>query len=490
MSDLKKILNRYKTVSTAVKASLIYTFASLLTKGLNIITTPIFTRIMSTEEIGVVTTFTSWFTILSVFANLSLNSGSFSVAMMEFKDKRDEYESSILTLSTISSLSLFVIYYFFKKQINSILGLPTSLIYLLLFSFIFLPATDFWMARQRYEYKYKFVAIISIVSTVLSSAIAILVVILARKDNIANLATYRLYGSNFVLLLVAICLYVIIMKKGKVYISKHYWKFALTMSLPLIVHTLSKHILDVSDRIMIANMVGNSAVGIYGILYSISSLSLIFWNAINASLIPYMFEKLQTGKSGEKAINNIIQPMLLLYSVICIILTLISPEVIGILATEEYHQAIYIMPPVAAGIYLTSIYNIFGNVLLYHKKTNYIMWATLCSAVVNVVLNYLLISKFGFIAAAYTTLVSYIVLSILQFIAMKKVHGYAIFDVPKLITISIVTIVACMLCNLIYNYFIFRYVIVVSIIVILFVKRKKIMKTVVSLKKQKDIEKE
>lgn len=485
MKQLSNLINKYKSISIVVKASMIYTFASLLTKGLNIITTPIFTRIMTTEEIGIVTTFTSWYTILSVFANLSLNSGSFNVAMLEFEDKRDEYESSILTLSTISSILLFVVYSFFESPINKMLGLSSPLVYLLLVSFILLPATDFWMARQRYEYKYISVALISILSTIFSATFSVIAVLIAKNLGYNNLAEFRLYGSNLITLGIAFLIYILIMKKGKVYFSIKYWKFALSLSLPLIVHTLSKHILDVSDRIMISNMVGKSAVGIYGVLYSISSLSLIFWNAINSSLIPYMFEKLQLGKSGEERINKIILPMIMFYSIVCILMTLVAPEIVGILATKEYYQAIYIMPPVAAGIYLTSVYNIFGNVLLYHKKTNYIMGATLCAAVINIIFNYIFIKQFGFIAASYTTLFSYIILSILQFFGMKKVHKYPIFDAKKLIFVSSITIIGCLICNLLYSYFVIRYLVVIIIIISLIIKRKYILNTIVDLKNNK-----
>lgn len=49
-------------------------------------------------------------------------------------------------------------------------------------------------------------------------------------------------------------------------------------------------------------------------------------------------------------------------------LLFLAPEIVRILATKEYYEAIYIMPPIAAGVFLTSVSNMYSNLLIYHKK--------------------------------------------------------------------------------------------------------------------------
>ena len=80
------------------------------------------------------------------------------------------------------------------------------------------------------------------------------------------------------------------------------------------------------------------------------------------------------------------------------------------------------MPPIAAGVFLTSVSNMYSNVLIYHKKTNYIMISSIIAAVVNLVLNYFGIKMFGYLAAAYTTLIAYIILGMMQGIVSGRVH--------------------------------------------------------------------
>lgn len=75
---MKRIENLYKKLGVGVKASVVYTLASLLTRGLAIITTPIFTRMMTSAEIGTVTLYNSWYSMISAVATLSLTSGAFN----------------------------------------------------------------------------------------------------------------------------------------------------------------------------------------------------------------------------------------------------------------------------------------------------------------------------------------------------------------------------------------------------------------------------
>ena len=98
---MKKLINRIKSIPLGLKSAAVYTASSVFTRGLAIITVPIFTRLMTTEQIGIVNIYNSWYSMISAFATLSLTSGGFAVAMKEYADKRDEYESSILSLTSI-----------------------------------------------------------------------------------------------------------------------------------------------------------------------------------------------------------------------------------------------------------------------------------------------------------------------------------------------------------------------------------------------------
>lgn len=473
---MNRIVNHIKNLPLPLKCSLVYIFSSILVKGLSFLTMPLFTRLLSTAEMGIITTFSSWHTILFAIVSLSLGSASYNVAMVEFKEERNQYDSSILCLTTLSCLCFFVLYFTNYQYWNSLFGLPLHLMIIMFCGFLFTPATSFWMIRQRYEFKYKPLLYISVLSALLSTGSAIAFVLFEKNYGSLDLGSAKIVGKLVPEYFIGGILYIFILIKGKKFYSLKYWAFSLKLSLPLIIHTLSKHILDTSDRIMIDYFCGKSEVGIYGVLYTVSSLSLIIWSAINASLIPVMFEKLKVNQVNE--INKIIKQLILIYGVFASILSLFSPEIVSIMATEEYYSAIYIMPPIASGIFLTSLYTIFGNLLTYYKKTNLIMVSTLIAATINFVLNFYYIPLYKSIAASYTTLIAYICLSLFQYMAVRKVSGKNVIDNRFLIYSTVFTLGWCLICNILYKTTMIRYCVLAFIILISIYFRERIIKTV------------
>ena len=399
---------KLQIIPLGVRVAIVYTIASVFSRGLAMITVPIFTRIMSKSEIGVVNLYNSWYILINVVATLSLTSGGFQSAMREFEGERDQYQSSVLTLTSIMALLLAGLYFICPGIWNDFIGLPTELMILMFFAFFFLPAQDFWLLRQRYEYKYKFSAALTMGTALAATVVSIIVVLKLTNVGSNRIAEGRVYATNAISISVAAILWIYLYVKGKVVVNLRYWKYSLKLSIPLIGYGFASQILNVSDRMMISNIVGNDAVGIYSTLYTGSSISLLAWAAINASFIPYLYENI--GKKENK-IREVSISLMCSYAIISVILAFFAPEIIKILATEEYYEAIYIMPPIAAGVFLTSVSNMYSNILIYYKSTKYIMYSSAVAAVMNVALNYVFIKAFGYMAAAYTTLLSYIILA-------------------------------------------------------------------------------
>lgn len=472
--------------SIAVKASVVYTICSLLTRGLGIITIPIFTRLMSSEQIGLVNLFASWTSTLEVFATLSLTSGGFAVAMKEFPDDRDGYLSSVLFLTSFISSILLFIYIIFHAKISKLTGLSNPLMILMLVGFIFTPANEFFLAKQRYEYKYKIAGIITTGSAVIASVCSVCSVIYASKKGIKNLGEIRLFSTSIITYFVSAVIWGYVFVKGRYKINFDYLKFSLKLSIPLMGNSIASQILNVSDRMMISKLVGNSAVGVYSILYSASALSLIVWYAINNSFVPFLFDGINKVEK-QSAIRKTSLEILIAYAGFAFILTLVAPEIIRFLATDEYYEAIYIMPPIAAGIFLTSMHCMYANVILYYKKSIYIMIATSFAALTNVVLNYFGIKKFGFMAAAYTTLIAHVVLVLIQGIVARRIHSTktntnsSVYNDYVLFLLCLVTVVLCMSCIPLYNFVVIRYLIIIFLIFCAFVFRRNLL-AVLSLK--------
>ena len=85
--------NKWNKLPLAAKVSTAYAVCSILQKCLSFITLPLFTRLLTTEQYGQLTIYSSWQGILSIFLTLNLAYGSFSTAMIKFENDRDGYIS-------------------------------------------------------------------------------------------------------------------------------------------------------------------------------------------------------------------------------------------------------------------------------------------------------------------------------------------------------------------------------------------------------------
>ena len=156
---------------------------------------------------------------------------------------------------------------------------------------------------------------------------------------------------------------------------------------------------------------------------------------------------------------------------------------IRIFATKDYLEGIYIIPPVAAGVFTYSMYDAFAAVSFFHKKSVNIMLASFTAAVTNIFLNYIAIKKFGYIAAGYTTFISHVILIVMHYFNIARIEKEKIYDDKVVVvTLSVVTL-ACLACNVLYKVPIYiRYIPAVSIVVALFKYRKVLYQTLAEMK--------
>lgn len=458
------IRGRWTKLPIQTKASFAYMFGNVVSKSVALLSLPIFTRLMSTNDIGVGTTYQSWYAVLYSIVTLSLCSGSINVAMMDYSEERDRYQSTCLALASLSTIIFSGLYIIFYKTINKYTTLDTSVMVVMILCLFFCPALDFWYARQRYEYKYKTSVFVSCFVTIISTLVAIIFVIVFKNIKGFDLGNVKVISQGLVSVMISSVFYYILIKNGKTIFDFSIWKYALGLSLPLIIHSLSKNLLDISDRIMISYMCGKADAGIYGTIYSLASVILIVWTAVNTALIPSVFEELKTEK--YEGISKIYVPLLFAFGGVAVMVSLLSPDVIMLMTTKDYVEASNIVPAIISGVYFTALYTMYGNFILYKKKTVYLMFATLGAALVNILLNYCFIGMFGYKAAAYTTLVSFVLLAIFQGIMVKIIFKKNIVNDFLLFAISCCVCVICILSVFLYKYNIIRYILVIFILFI------------------------
>ena len=66
---MNKIITKYRQMQLPAKAAIWFLICSFLQKGISVITTPIFTRLLTTAEYGQYNVFNSWFSIVNIFVS-------------------------------------------------------------------------------------------------------------------------------------------------------------------------------------------------------------------------------------------------------------------------------------------------------------------------------------------------------------------------------------------------------------------------------------
>ncbi len=475
---MKKLINLWINTSAPAKASIVFLFVSIVQKGLAYITTPVYTNLLTTDDYGKVAVFLTWFQLIGVVAMFSLQAGVFNNGMLEYKQDRDGYMFSMLMLSNVITIitgSVFIGGYgIWGKYIK--LDMP---LVLLMFALFFTqPAMNFWQSRKRFEFKYKILAIATLSSCILSPIIAVVCIFLFPSNKIYA----RLFGAECVLIAFYLFFYVYIIVKANGKLNTSYWKFAFLFNLPLLPHYLSNFLLNSSDKLMISYLINDTQAAFYNVAYAVGTVVSIVWSAINTSLLPFTYENCE--KKNYKRISDITIPLILIYSAACLMIVLFVPEIIYIMAPKEYSIAIYVVPPIIGGVFFQSLYYIFANAIYYYKKPKYVMYASFTAAICNLILNYIFIPKFGFIAAGYTTLVSFIIQVLIDYFAMRKVLGFSIYNDKFLMVVSLVVIGISLVINFTYNCSFIRYGIFATLLAILLFKRQYIISLLKKIRSQ------
>ncbi|MGP1361336.1 MAG: lipopolysaccharide biosynthesis protein [Candidatus Fimenecus sp.] len=475
------ILTKYKKIPKNLKATFFFAISSFATSGINYITTPIFTRLLTQEQYGIISVYNSWLQIIQVIASMTLIfPGILNVGLYEHKENRWKYLSNILGITTLSSISLSIVYIIFHNIINKITTLPTSLNILMLVICALQPAITFWTFKKRYEYDYKIAFVLSVGSAIFSQIVSIFTTLYFKKKGFENLAEIRLWSASIITILLALFIYVYICKKGKSIINLKLWKSTVLVAIPLIPHYLGSVILSDTDKIMIGKMIGNNKAGIYGLAAVLSAVGVLLWRALGVTFNPFINEKL--GERDFKSIRELIKPLWYVTALICLITSLIAPEFIRIFATKEYLEGIYVIPPISIGIFIHILYDNFSAISFFHKKSIKIMMATVIAALSNLILNWIFIHIFGFIIAGYTTLISYFIMTIIHYFNMCYIEKEKIYDIKTAIIITIILSASCLSCNLLYKFTYIRYILIFIILCILCTQIKPLLKALTKMK--------
>ena len=414
INKVKTYLAKVNDMTPAAKASFWFVVSNIMLKGISFITTPIFTRLLDVADYGVSNLFITWEGIISIFATLSLSGGVYNVAMTKYEDDVDTVTSSFIGLTALTSIFVYSICIVVNLLFPNLFELNTGYLVFMWIQTFFNASTAFWLMRKRFTFDYKKVIAYTFSNAILSPVVAIIAVYFANE----NKAYAKVIGSGLWPIIIGFVIMMMLVFKGKKLYHKEYWKFALKFNIPLLPHYLSSSAVGSIGKLMLNHFANTAYVGLYGIAGSITGVMSIVTGSINNALIPHTLQSIKNGITKE--LNKSIKRYLLIIAIVCCGVLLFSREAVLILATPEYMDAIWFVAPLVLGTFISFLSGIIGNIVFYYEETKFMSYATMVTAVVNFVLNFVGIKFFGPYAAGYVTLATSLIRFFMYYFTAKK----------------------------------------------------------------------
>ena len=458
-----------KEKNGSVKSTFFYLISNIIYKCISFITIPIFSRLMSLQEYGTVSTYLSYVTIFQVIVGLATEM-SIRNAFVDYRKKMDSYVASIFMLSGINSIIIGIIvlvcnHYVFKYNSDMFCVLCVIQSF---FTYIVNVMLNWYMMESNYKRR----SVLMVVPNLCSVVLGLVLILCVNKERdqariFGYVIAYAIFGVFY--------LYKVLWKK-KESISKEYCGYALKISVPLILHTLSVSVLAQVDRIMISSVRGEAETGVYSVVYSLSMVAFAATGALQNSWLPWFTEKMKNG--DFKDINKRAKAYIFEGLVITIGVMLVAPEVLKFMTTKEYWSGGNMLIPLIATSFIIYLYSFSAAIEMYYKASKKVAAITLFAAVLNIFLNSIIIPQYGALGAAYTTFVSYFVSFFLHYLDGRRLRK-ELYQFASLFSPILVLLVACIIVTLFKELALIRWAIAVVIgaldvvAIFIFAKREK-----------------
>ena len=420
----------------ALTSGMFYIIAQLCVRGLTFAVTPVYSRMLSQAQYGIIRIFESW--LLIAYPTLSLCLWkSVDVAKYEFKDKYNEYVSSVHTLSYLAIAAVFGVCLVFKEQVKAFCNMDELMFYIC-FLYVFTYTSMLYLQRREKQMlRYRLRTMATFLTIVPGTLLSILLIWLGLRQGLeSTLVDRRVIGYYVPQIIGGALIAILIWKQGKTFYNKSYWRYGLAYSLPLIPEALSIQIMNQSDKIMIQRMISDEAAGIFALATTLSFIIWILEDSVWNAWIPWLYEKISRNETGDIA-----RPWTMVMHIFGIIswaMVMLAPEEIAIMGGKRYAAAVFLLAPMVTGTLFRFYSYSYSAIQNYYKKTRYVAMGTIMAMILNVILNYVCILKFGYMAAAYTTAISYLILLVIQGILELKVTGQIIVPLHKTVLIAVI----------------------------------------------------
>jgi len=396
-----------------LKNTAIVTIGKICTQLITFFLLPIYTAVLTTEEYGVVDLLNTLVSLFIPIVTLQIEQGIFRFLV----DCRGNNEET-------------------KKTISTVILLVTT--QLMIYLVVFLVASFF--IHNPYKYFLVCNLVVAVYSTILlqicrglgdntkyaigSFITGVCTVIL----NIILIVAFRLgaYGmliatflGNFICIL-----YILFSKKIYQWISipkydKEKRKQILKFSLPLVPNIISWWVVNTSDRSLITYFLGIGINGIYATAAKFSGVLTTLYTVFNLTWTESASVNIEA-EDRDIFFSKILDIVLRIFGTFIIGVIAVLPFVFSILVKNKFRDSYYQIPILLVGSMFSILVSFIGSIYVAKKVTKEVAKTSILAAVINILINVILIKKIGLYAASISTLIAYMTMFIYRAIDTRK----------------------------------------------------------------------
>lgn len=376
---------------------------------------PLYTRFLIASDYGFIDLIQTYITLFVPIFTLKLDSATFRFLIDCRKDDKKKERNEIVTnvLAIIFFLTIIVLFgMFLLRRIIKInyYGVVCCNIFVLMISNILLQFLRGLGKNKHYS--------ISTILMSLATLISNFVLIIVFKFNASSILISSTIANVIGIIYISIVLRLHQFIDVKL-INKKKIKDLLFYSLPMIPNQLSWWIVNISDRTIITHFINTAANAVY-------TVSCKFSNIVNTVFAIFSTSWQETAslhindKNSEEFLSDMMNSIFILFASFSIIMMVMIPFVFDLMVGESYRVGFNYIPILLLGNIFNILVSLLGGVYIALKMVKQVANTTIISAILNILINLLLIKKFGLYAASVSTLIAYLIMAIYRYIDIKK----------------------------------------------------------------------
>ncbi len=410
------------------KATIYYIMTSALAKTVGILTTPIFTRILSSEGYGKYTLYMSILGLCTLISSSVISPSVIYRGLDKFKEKKQSFIFSAFACSWAFSALICLLLFAF----SGFTGLEEELIAVLSIQLFCDGVIGLFQTVRRYSYNYRALSKTNALSLSLTPLLAIILIL----GGVGYLG--RIYALLIVSLGISAVHLAQLLRLGKERFDSSFAKYIFSRTLPLLPSSLGTALGTELDKFMITAMLGAKALAKYSVAHTLGLGAGFAVSAVSASLYPWVIRKL-SARESESA-QPVFKAILISVGALGIAISALLPELFFLLAPAEYSAAMTGALPLIISTLPTFASGFITLGIVHAERGGYTFYSALASLSLLTLFNLIFIPRFEYFGAGLSLLLSSLPALFINYIFLKKCKNERIFSPSVFVKVLLVTV--------------------------------------------------